>query len=169
MRKVVLLLSLAIFVACSRKVTVVENSVAGYYNYESTIVEVGVQGTSVIKAWGTGKTVEKAKEDAKRNAVYSVLFKGFPSTANVNSTDLRPMITEANAEQKYNDYFTKFFADGGKYLQYVQFTDKKGELGLGDAVKKDGMFKIGVVVVVDKSGLRKEMESAGIVRKFGIN
>ena len=139
------------------------------YDYESTIVEVGAQGTAVVKAWGEGRTVAAAKLDAKRNAVYSILFKGFPSANGINSTDLHPMITNANAEQQYNDYFEKFFEDDGKYLTFVRFADEQGRIGLGDAVSTPRGKKVGVVVVVDKRALRKEMENQGIIQKFGIN
>jgi hypothetical protein len=139
------------------------------YDYASTIVEDGVQGTVVIKAWGEGKNMEVAKTDAKRNAVYSLLFKGFPSANGVLSNSLRPMVTNPNAEQQYKSYFDAFFAEGGKYLQFVRFADDIGRVAVGDVVKSSEKYKVGVVVVVDQSSLRREMEQAGIINKFGIN
>lgn len=162
-RKAILLLGVALLlVGCKSKQI-------ARYDYESTIVEVGTQGTAVVKAWGEGRTIAAAKVDAKRNAVYSILFKGFPSANGINSTDLRPMITNANAEQQHYDYFKKFFEDDGKFLQYVRFADEQGRIGLGDAVSTSKGHKVGVVVVVDKRALRQEMENQGIVPKFGIN
>lgn len=150
------------------KIVLVDNNVTGYYNYEATIVEVGAQ-TAVIKAWGTAASIDEAKEDAKRNAVRAIIFKGFPSSANVNSTDLRPMATEPNAEQVHRDYFAQFFKDGGKYSQYVWFADQTGNIATGDLVRKGTLYKVGMVVVVDRNNLRKELESAGVVKRFGIN
>lgn len=151
------------------KIVMVDNDVTGYYNYEATIVEVGARGTAVVKAWGTAASIDEAKEDAKRNAVRAILFKGFPNTANVNSTDLHPMVTEVNAERVHRDYFAQFFKEGGKYSQYVWFADPTGNIATGDLVRKGTLYKVGMVVIVDKFNLRKELESAGVVKKFGIN
>ena len=160
----VLLLSLMLLgISCK------SNKEVTRYDYESNIVEVGTQGTAVIKAWGEGKNIEAAKVDAKRNAVYSILFKGFPSADGINSTDRRPMVTNPNAEQQYKEFFKKFFADNGKFLQYVRFADDQARVGLGDVVSTSKGKKVGVVVVVDKQALRREMESQGIIQKFGIN
>ena len=164
MKKTIILSCIVLFLASCKS-----NKETTRYDYESTIVEVGTQGTSVIKAWGEGKNITEAKLDAKRNAVYSILFKGFPSANGINSTDLRPMITNPNAEQEYKDYFKKFFSDDGKFLQYVRFADDLGRVALGDAVSTKKGQKVAVVVVVDKRALRQEMENQGIIKKFGIN
>lgn len=158
----VIFINLLLLVSCkSNKLTC--------YDYESSIVEVGTQGAAVIKAWGEGKTIEAAKIDAKRNAVYSILFKGFPTANGINSTDLRPMITNPNAERQYKDFFENFFSDKGKFNQYVQYVDDQGRLALGDAVRTSKGYKVAVVVVVNKRALRLEMEYQGIIQKFGIN
>lgn len=163
MKKIIFLFTAVVLLtSCSKKLTT-------HYEYVSTIVEVGAQGTAVIKAWGEGKSIDAAKADAQRNAVYSLLFKGFPSADGVNSTDLRPMVTDPNALEKHKSYFDKFFDDGGKYLQYVRFADNDGRVGIGDAVHTQNGHKVAVVVIVDKRALRSEMENAGIISKFGIN
>lgn len=138
-------------------------------DYNATIVEVGAQGTAVVKAWGVSSSIKNAKEEAKRNAVRAILFKGFPSSANVNSTDLRPMITDPNAEQAHKEYFEQFFKNDGKYLQFVQFADETGKIATGDMVRKGAQYKVGMVVIVNKTNLRRELENAGIIKKFGIN
>lgn len=167
MRKIAFYLFMTVAVAlclCSCKSK--EKLVA---DYNATIVEIGAQGTAVIKAWGISSSIKNAKEEAKRNAVRAILFNGFPSSANVNSTDLRPMITDPNAEQIHKEYFEQFFKKDGKYLQFVQFADETGKIATGDMVRKGSQYKVGMVVIVNKNNLRRELENAGIIKKFGIN
>lgn len=163
----ILLLFFFTLTACSPKVTL--DSSAGYYNYQASVVEVGAQGSVIIKSWGSATKINEAKEEAKRNAVHTLLFKGFQSTQNVNSTDLRPLITEVNAEEKYKDYFTNFFKTNGNYARFVNFTDGIGSIALGDKIKTGNRYKIAVTVSVNRSLLIKELEAAGIKKKFGIN
>ncbi len=162
-----LLIAIVFFVSsCSKKIT---NSTLGNYNYETTVIEIGKQGTVIVKSWGTNSSIKKAKEEAKRNAVHALLFKGFPNTSNVNSTDLRPLITEANAEQKHRDYFTAFFAENGKYTKFVQFTDGTGSIASGDKIKSGRLYKVAVTVTLYRELLIKELEASGIRKSFGIH
>jgi len=136
---------------------------------ETQIVEVGTQGTVIVKAWGTAKKVDLAKEEACKNAVYAFLFKGFPSSKGVLSSDLRPLLSDPNTEETHSDYFKSFFANGGKYTKFVSFATGSGYVDANDKEKVKGLYKVGVVVVINKSLLIKELEDAGIKPKFGIN
>lgn len=60
-----------------------------------------------------GKTREDAIEQACKNAVRDVLFKGVQTPENTESSS-RPLIREINAEEKYQYFFNPFFADGGR-------------------------------------------------------
>lgn len=60
-------------------------------------------------AWA--KTREDAIEQACKNAVRDVLFKGVQTPENTILS--RPLIREINAEEKYQYFFNPFFADGG--------------------------------------------------------
>ena len=57
-----------------------------------------------------------------KNAVRDVLFKGIKE--GMDGCNMRPMITEVNARERYADYFNKFFADGGKYKRFVSLKDE---------------------------------------------
>ena len=89
---------------------------------ETQCLGVEEDGTQTLRAWGFGKKKKDAVEQAMKNAVRDVLFKGIRS--GMEGCDMRPMITEVNARERYADYFNKFFADGGKYKNYVSLKDK---------------------------------------------
>lgn len=43
----------------------------------------------------------------------------------VEGCNMRPLVTEVNARERYEDYFNIFFADNGAYKEYVSLRDTK--------------------------------------------
>jgi len=137
---------------------------AGYMigNYEVECMGTGMDGTQLIKVWGYGKKPEKAVYQAKKNAVHAVIFKGIQGGKSGCMT--RALVNKPGAREQHADYFDLFFANGGRYLQFVS---QSGD-GKVDRIKiKKRQYKVGVVVSVMHSSLRKELEAAGIVKKLG--
>ena len=134
------------------------------YNYEVATLAVGVDGTKLVKVWGYGKKAEDAMRNAKELGVACDLFRGFPAGSNGSAAPTPAIISDPNADTKYEEYFTKFFEPGGKYLQYVNYSS--------DAVPTDRVkvnkktYKVGVVLSIAYDELRKEMEREGIARKL---
>ena len=141
-----------------------KRKLAGYLieNYEVECMGTGMDGTQLIKVWGYGKKPEKAIYQAKKNAVHAIMFKGVnvgrPGCMN------RPLVTEPGAEYKHQGFFETFFADGGRYLNFVSLTGD-GKLDRIKVARRS--YKVGVIVSVAHSNLRKELEAAGIVKKLG--
>ena len=94
-----------------------------YHSFESECLGVELDGSETLRAWGRGKNRTDAIEQAKKNAVRDVLFKGV--VAGSRECSVRPLITEVNAQERYASYFNDFFRDGGEYLKYVSMEDKK--------------------------------------------
>lgn len=130
------------------------------YNYEVKFLKTGVQGTELFKVYTYCKKEPQCIEMAKVDALKSILFKGIPG-----SGLMEPMVREVGAEEKHRDYFTAFFKEGGKYLNFVAISND-GSIEDNDRLKVGKQLKIGVVVSVQKAQLRKEMEAAGIVKKL---
>ena len=78
----------------------------------------------------------------------------------------RPLTSNPNLEVEQAEFFKNFFADGGKYMKFVNITND-GAVAAEDRIKMDKQYKIGVVVSVNVAGLRKDLEDAGMVR--GLN
>jgi hypothetical protein len=149
-----LLLLFVTFSSCSKKVT-------GYYNYEVQALDnnITADGVIFIKSWGVGKKYNQAIEDAKRNAIKAVIFKGVP-----NSSIKRPLLSTPGAEQQHRDFFDAFFQKDGKYLQYVV----KTSVDPADRIRMKGSYKAGVKTKIFYRQLQKELENAGIIKKFGL-
>ena len=87
-------LLLLILAGCSSK-----KSVSSYHSFESECLGVELDGSETLRAWGRGKNRTDAIEQAKKNAVRDVLFKGV--VAGSRECSVRPLITEVNAQERY--------------------------------------------------------------------
>jgi hypothetical protein len=136
---------------------------AGYVisNYEVECMGTGMDGTQLIKVWGFGKKPDDAIYYAKKNAVHAVMFKGILGGQPGCMT--RPLINKPGVEEQHREYFNSFFADGGRYLQFVSQTGD----GKVDRIKiSNKEYKVGIVVAVMHSQLRQELEAAGILKEL---
>ena len=95
---------------------------APYASVECLNVEL--DGSITVRVTGFGRNRLDAKEQARKNAVYNVIFKGV-KVAGKNSTLSRPLLYEVNAEEKYETFVNAFFADGGKYLEFTSMEDRR--------------------------------------------
>lgn len=95
---------------------------APYTSVECLNVEL--DGSITVLVSGSGRYMADAKEQAKKNAVYNVIFKGV-KTEDANSTVSKPLVYAVNPTEKYEDFINAFFADGGKYTDFVSMEDRR--------------------------------------------
>jgi hypothetical protein len=132
------------------------------WRYEVETVGIGTKGTYQLKVWTYSKNAETAIEQAKKNAVHAVIFKGFPANGRIEGQNA--LARDPNIESEKGNYFKEFFEDGGKFQKYV-FLANNGAIGPGDRIKiSKKEYKIGVVVSVNSAGLRKELEEAEVIK-----
>ncbi|MBQ3820652.1 MAG: hypothetical protein II809_04230 [Bacteroidales bacterium] len=96
---------------------------AGAFAQETECISKEMDGSLTVRVWGTGRNRTDALEQAKKQAVYDVLFKGI--TRGNTDYNMRPIMTEVNARQRYQDYFDIFFMDRGEYRKYISMEDKR--------------------------------------------
>jgi len=135
---------LFIFTSCAS--TNPTNKIAGYATFTTDCAGTELDGSVTLKAWGNGRNYFDATEQAKKNAVRDVLFKGIrngqpdcPST---------PLVLEPGAQNKYEQYFAHFFKDNGPYLAYVNLKDER----------------IGHKLTRDKKGAQNSVTESAVVR-----
>ncbi len=88
---------------------------------------VELDGSQTLRVLGYGRNRSDAKEQAMKNAVWAVIFDGIRD--GVEGCNMRPLVTEVNARERYEDYFNLFFADNGEYKKYVSLRDTKKRSG----------------------------------------
>jgi hypothetical protein len=134
------------------------------WRYEIEVVQTGTQGTYLVKVWSYSKKPDVAIEQAKKNAVHGVIFRGFAGTSTVPGQ--KALASNVNLEEEKADFFAPFFSDGGKYMKFVS-TSNDGAVAAEDRMKVGKEYKVGVVVSVNVSALRKDLEAAGIIKSLG--
>jgi len=134
------------------------------WRYELEVVATGIQGSYQLKVWSYSKKAETAIEQAKKNAVHGVIFRGFPANGRIQGK--KPLSRNPNLEIEHADYFKDFFAEGGKYLKFVSLVNN-GAIAPGDRIKiSKKEYKIGVIISVDVSSLRNDLEAANIIKSM---
>ena len=96
-----------------------------------------------------------------KNALNDVIFKGIRSGNELCNT--KPLIFEANAREKYEDFFNFFFSENGDYKKFV--TDDEGGRRLNrtkELSKREKKF--GIVVMVYRPQLKEYLKSNGIIK-----
>lgn len=140
--------------------TTSKTSLASYYSYETECLGLELDGSQTLRAWGEGNNKADAVEQAKKNAVYDVVFKGI--RAGKAECNVRPLLTEVNARNKHEDYFNKFFADKGEYAKYVSMQDEK--INSKASQKNKIKTKYGITVRVLRSELKSRLQTDGLIK-----
>ncbi len=130
--------------------------------YSRTSVEclgVELDGSQTLRVVGYGRNRNDAKEQAKKNAVWAVIFDGVRGGA--EGCNMRPLVTEVNAKERYEDYFNRFFSDKGPYLEYVSLRDTKKRSA--DRVKDKLGYSYTMTVRVLRPELKERLKSDNVI------
>ena len=157
-----LMLPALVFGADNKKKKADKNTKEWYYELEAC--SAPYKGASNIKVWSYGANAVVARDQAMKNAVHGVIFRGIPGNPSKRINALPPLVDEFGAEDKYGEFFDRFFADGGDYLRYVT---KTGSDSTNEVLKYDRKnYKVGVIVTVQYDALREMLEKNGIIKSL---
>lgn len=137
-----------------------KNKISSYYTTEPSCLGTELDGSQTLRSWGTGRNITDGVEQAKKNAVYAVIFKGIHS--GTGECSKQPLLMEVNAEKKYQYYFNAFFKDGGAYKEYISSEDMRP--GTRQKVRNDMQKKYEVTVRVLRSELRNRLIRDNILK-----
>jgi hypothetical protein len=144
-----------VFVACGVR------SSQAFYNYDSKIISTELDGSYNIRAFGRGRNAVVAYDEARKQAVYDVLFNGVQSN-NSRVSSLKPLMLEVNARERYEDYFNAFFADGGAYRDFTNLHDTRALTENWHNNKLQVLVQVSVTV--DRQGLKKKLIEDNILK-----
>lgn len=80
-------------------------------------------GSITVRVAASGRNYADALEQAGKFALRQMIFHGI--TVPGNSLLSKPLVTEVNAEEKYQLFFNSFFSEGGDYSRFVSTQDKR--------------------------------------------
>lgn len=132
------------------------------WKYELEGVNVGTDGTYLVKIWVYSKKSELDFNLAKKMAIHGVIFKGVAIGKSLSSQP--PLTSNMNLEEEKKDFFKAFFSDGGDYLKFINASSD--QIAAGDRLKIGKEYKIGTIVSINKDALRLYLENAGIIKKL---
>ena len=146
-------------------------SSTSYYTFQTECVNVELDGSQTLKAYGMGGTKIDATEQARKNAVRDVIFKGISSGS--AECQAKPLLIEVNAEEKYRSYFNTFFTDrgprprAGHYSQFVTLQDERfiRRIGRRPVTQNADQDVYSVVVRVLREQLRQQLINDGILKR----
>ena len=158
MKKILILITTAcLIVGCGSKQP---PRLATYQKQEIECLGVEGDGSQTIRVTGTGRSRGDAIEQAMKDAVNAVIFKGI--RGGMQGCDARPLVNELNARDKYADYFDPFFMDRGTYRDYVSMMDRKP--GSNDIQSNRSFMNVRITVRVYRSELRARLREDGIIK-----
>lgn len=141
-----------------------KKDISGNYTYKTECLGTEMDGSLTVKAWGNGRNRSDAIEQARKNAINDVIFKGI--TEGTGGCNFRPVVGEVNARQKYEGYFNVFFRDKGDFQHFVSTEDEK----FSDRFNRDPRmsrhgYTYGVVLRIKRSALKEKLLNDGIIKQ----
>ena len=136
------------------------NAQTVYSKYSVRCLGVELDGSQTLRVQGYGRNKNDAKEQAMKNAVYAVIFDGIRD--GVEGCNMRPLVTEVNARERYEDYFDIFFSDKGAYKEYVSMRDTKKRSA--DKAKDRIGYSYDLTVRVLRPELKARLKADNIIK-----
>lgn len=133
-------------------------STKAFYTFETECMDNALDGSVVVRAWGQGSSRSEAMEQAKKNALRDVIFKGLKK----GQCNFKPLLFEVNAQEKYENYFNHFFGSG-EYTQFLKMDVTK--MGSGVKAKSQTRDSYAVVVRILRADLEKKLIADNILKK----
>lgn len=155
MRKIVILLLLV----CGVGLSVHAQTIPVYNRYQIACLGTELDGSQTLRVVGYGRNRADAKEQAMKNAVWAVVFDGVRE--GTQGCNLRPLVTEVNARERYEEYFNRFFADGGDYKNYVSLRDTKKRSA--DRMKDKVGYSYEMTIRVMRSELKARLKADNVI------
>ncbi len=154
------LIGLALLIVAPMAIEAKKSDLGAYQNIPTECMNVELDGSQTLRVYGKGRNRTDAIEQAKKNAVYDVLFNGIKSGNGGCNT--QPLLLEVNAKEKYEYYFNVFFKDRGEYLKYISMEDQR-ILSKKWGYRKEQMY-YGITVRVLRPELKQRLIDDGIIK-----
>lgn len=143
----------------------IQRKTAGYYGFSIECLGVEYDGSETVLVMSDGRNRNDAIEQAKKEALREIIFNGVSHGKDV--CDIHPLLTEVNANKKFENYFAVFFKDGGEYTKYVALKDERLFSKIfRDRTKGRKQLKFSVVCRVQLLNLKEKLISDKILNNY---
>lgn len=156
--RISLVLLVVVLASCKSKPT---NTMASFYTDKKIdCVSADMYGNEVVQVFATGRNRSAAIAEAKDEAIKTIMFRGI--VTDKKECSVKPIVTEANAEERYKKYFDKFFKKGGKNRKYTSVR----RIAFQSNVVKHGITyeSYSVEVTVNRKEIEKRLAKEKIIK-----
>lgn len=127
-------------------------------NYQYECVSVGDDGYLTIKIWNPQKGKNYKFDQARKDAVYAILFSGIPS--NNGCITQKPILQKLEEQEKFINIEKEFFSSNGVWATYTRSSETGTTIPENLGKKEWKVFQVSVA----KNLLRKYLEEKNIVK-----
>ncbi len=124
----------------------------------------GLDGTILLTIKTQGESIDDCKENAKKQAVYVVIFQGYNTANNIPAA---PSLTDLSTFNEKKAEFEDFFKDGGDYSQFTPRAELHPSIPASKIEKK--LYEASVNVDVEIEKLRAYLEKAKLIKAANVS
>ncbi len=126
-------------------------------NYQTECVSLETDGYVTIKIWDTKKGKNYTSQQARKDAVATILFSG---TSGKNGCITQPpILNKANEQQNFKSIEKKFFSKNGKWSVFTKSSATERTLPISVGEKEWKVYQVSV----SRDELRKYLEEQKII------
>ena len=129
-----------------------QKKTSSYYDFETECLQDKLDGSYIFYTWGKGSDKSEAINQAKKNAINDLLFKGINKGCQLN-----PLIIEVNGESKYKSYVYSFFQKDYKDYITIEKSPKK-------LFKSQQQTTYGVKICINTQALKQKLIKDNIIK-----
>lgn len=153
---ILIVMVLSVLASCGSKEKVVQT--AAYREQPTECLGKAMDGSLTLKVWAKGTSRMEAIREAKKKVISEVLFQGIAGSGDCNTY---PVVDAPNARTQHEQYFNKFFSDGGGFKKFVDEVEKRSEADNFQGANSQQVY--GVVLKVDRPALKQRMQKDKII------
>jgi hypothetical protein len=129
-------------------------------NYQTECVTIETEGYVTIKIWDMKKGAKYKPEQARKDAIHSILFSGISGSAGCSMQS--PILSKIEEQDNFKTIEKSFFAKNGKWSTFTRSSTTETTLPVKLGDKNWKVYQVSI----SKSELRKYLEEKQIIKSL---
>ena len=129
-------------------------------SYQTECVSLETDGYVTIKIWDTKKGAKYKPEQARKDAIHSILYSGI-SAGNGCATQ-PPVLNKTEEQESFKKNEKSFFANKGKWSMFTRSSATETTLPANLGIKNWKVYQVSI----SKNELRKYLEEQKIIKSL---
>ena len=129
-------------------------------NYQTECVTVEADGYVTIKIWDTKKAAKYSAEQARKDAIHSILYSGI--SGGTGCATQPPVLNKSEDQKNFKSIEKAFFAKKGKWSMFTRSAATETTLPASLGIKNWKVYQVSI----SKNELRKYLEEQKIIKSL---